>query len=250
MNFETQPFPFPSADQPVDILHLLIQQTPAFVIPAGPYFNFESSNDLPQSTYNIEYFADVLAEVRDGKGSELTGTAGNILRYVVAGLVKHNGLFTFCHDFAGNPDLRHRCKALMDDADTVLGELYNGKTLTDGQMKWIKSEQAQTIRVVESYPEVLDAARWANERMVDVISYKARSSEKVGQARVEEVRCLWVKVRETYIDLAVVGRVDSSTLNTLRLRYRTYRQQDELCNDLLDFLENLIRSESLESASS
>ncbi|MCJ1438382.1 hypothetical protein MMC27_007770 [Xylographa pallens] len=250
MNSETQPFPFASADQPVDIFHLLIQQTPRFVVPAGPYFNFKSSNDPPQSTYDIEYFADVLAEVRDGKGGELTGTAGNILRYVVAGLVKHNGLFTFCHDFASNQDLRHGCEALTDDADAVLAELYDGKTLTDRQVKWIKSEQAQTIRVVERYPEVLDAVRRANERMVDVTSYKARSSSKSGQARVEEVRWLWVKVRETYIDLAAVGRANSSTLNTLRPRYQTYRQQDELCNDLLDFLENLIRPESLESAPS
>ncbi|MCJ1391517.1 hypothetical protein MMC18_004381 [Xylographa bjoerkii] len=246
MNPETQPFPSASAGQPMDILHLLIQQTPKFIIPAGPYFNFESPNNPPQSTYDVEYFANVLAEVRHGKGGELRGTAGNVLRYIVAGLVKHNGLFTYCDDFAGNQDLRHSCKALTDDADTILAELYSGETLTDGQLKWIKSEQAQTIRVVERYPEVLDAACLANEELVNVISYMARSSEKHGQARVEEVRWLWVEVREAYIDLAAVGRVNSRILNTMRPRYQSYREQDELCNDLLDFLEDLIRPESLE----
>ncbi|MCJ1386725.1 hypothetical protein MMC17_009851 [Xylographa soralifera] len=250
MNSEAQPCPFASAEKPIEILHLLTRQTPKFVIPAGPYFNFKSLNDPPQSTYDVEYFADVLAEVRRDKGGELTGTAGNLLGYVIAGLVKHNGLFTFCHDFLWNQDLRHGCEALMDAADTVLAELYNGETLTDGQLKWIKSEQAQTIRVVDRYPAVLDAACWANEELVDVISYKARSGEKNGQARVEEVRLLWVKVRENYIDLAAVGRVDSRTLNTLRPRYQSYREQDELCSDLLDFLEHLVQSESLESGPS
>ena len=247
MNSETQPFPYASAKKPIDILRLLIRQTQKFVIPAGPYFNFKSPDSRPQSTYDGEYFADIVAEIRRGKGGELTGTAGNLLRYVIAGLVKHNGLFTFCHDFEGNEDLQHGCEALTEDADTVLAELYRGETLTDDQLKWIKSEQAQTIQVVERYPEVLDAVCWANQRMVDVVSYKARSSEKTGQARIEEVRWLWVKVRETYIDLAAVGRVNSSTLNTVRPRYQIYREQDELCNDLLDFLEHLVRSAPLES---
>ncbi|MCJ1284373.1 hypothetical protein MMC26_003704 [Xylographa opegraphella] len=246
MNPETPSFPFASADQPVGILLFLIQQNPKFVIPAGPYFNFKSPNSRPRSTYDVEYFADILAEIRRSKGVELTGTADNILRYIIAGLIKHNGLFTFCHDFEGNEDLQHGCEALIEHVDTVIAELYNGETLTDGQLIWIKSEQTQTIRVVERYPEVLEATCRANERMVDVISNKARSSEKNGQACIE-VKWLWVKVRETYIDLAAVGRVNSRTLNTVQPRYRIYHEQDELCNDLLDFLEDIVRLEPLES---
>ncbi|MCJ1401259.1 hypothetical protein MMC11_004471 [Xylographa trunciseda] len=246
MNSDNQSLPFASAGKPIDILHLLIQQTPKFVIPAGPYFNFKLPNNLPQSTCDVEYLADILAEVRHGKGRELTGTAGNILRYVVAGLIKHNGLYTSCYDFEGSQDLRYGCKTLTADADTVIAELYNGETLTDGQLKWIKSEQAQTIRVVERYPEVLEASCAANEEMVDVIASIARSSDKNGQARVEEIRWLWVEVREAYIDLAAVGRVNSGILNTVRRRHQSYREQDELCKDLLDFLEDLIETESLD----
>ncbi|MCJ1294377.1 hypothetical protein MMC34_005935 [Xylographa carneopallida] len=246
MTSEIRYFPRASAKEPIDILFLLIRQTPRFIIPAGPYFNFKSPDSRPQSTYEVEYFEGVLAEVRHGMGAELTVTAANVLRYVIAGLIKHNGLFTFCDDFEGDADLQRGCETLTDDADAILAELYEGKTVTDAQLRWIKSEQAQTIRVVNSYPEVLEATCRANEKVFDLASSLARSSEKTDQARVNEVRWLLYKVRQIYIDLGAVGRVRSGTLNTVRPEYQTFREQDKLYHDLLEFLESLLHSEPSE----
>ena len=246
MNSNSESVPYASAGTPTEILHLLIRQTPEFVVPAGPYFNLQDFDKPPESVCDLEALERMLAILTSGKSGVLSGTASNILRYVVAGLEKHYQLWEYCDDFEGNQGLIDRFIALIIAGKKAVDELYGGDTLTEGQLQWIKSEQAQTIRVIEGYRSVLDAACSANEDLLNAIYHSAWSSEKEGGERIVEANWLWDKVEDEYIDLAVVGRVPVNVLNTLRPRYQSYREQDELRSCLYQFLEEIIQQGSRE----
>ena len=203
-----------------------------FLIPCGPYFDFQFDDGAEARSKPILQHLDLqVTSACDnyGSGQEPEAVGRKMLRYICAGLMKHEGLAGMANTLDSESSANDSFEMLRMSAESAIQDAFisPGK-VTLAQKEWMALEQRLSVSLVTEYSEVLMEVSNANNGLLDrLISLCAAEKFCTREQHIGGLFNFQATLKNDYINLAAYAR-SVEVLNTTAPRFKVNAQQQQL----------------------